>query len=183
MLNKKLTIGLKGLYGDGTGRYGSSTIADVTIRPDGALSPLHSFSGLSTVEFNPNKRLNIYANYGGDYVGRNYTVLSSGKQIGYGTYTADMSGCTTEQASTAAFPSSDPSAPSKCTGNNKDVQEFTVGYWFFIHNGAKGGLKQGIQYSNIRRDLWSGPGGPLNPAGGAHGNDNMVFTSFRYYLP
>lgn len=187
VLNKKLTIGLKGLYGDGVGRYGSSTIADITLRPDATISPLHGFSALSTVEFNPNKRLNIYANYGGDYIGRDYALVSGGKQVGYGTYTADMSGCTIEAASTAAFPSADPSTPGNstngCKGNNKDVSEFTVGYWFFIHNSAKGGLKQGIQYSNIRRDLWSGAGGPLNPAGGAHGNDNMVFTSFRYYLP
>jgi hypothetical protein len=187
VLNKKLTIGLKGLYGDGTGRYGSSTIADVTIRPDGALSPLHAFSGLSTVEFNPNKRLNIYANYGGDYVGRNYALLAGGKQVGYGVYTADMSGCQIEPASTAAFPASDPSVPgnatNKCSNNTKDVQEFTAGYWFYITNGAHGGLRQGIQYSNIRRDLWSGAGGTLNPSNGAHGNDNMLFTSFRYYLP
>jgi TolA-binding protein len=187
VLNKKLTIGLKGLYGDGVGRYGSSTIADITLRPDATISPLHGFSALSTVEFNPNKRLNVYANYSGDYIGRDYAVVSGGKQVGYGVYTADMSGCKIEPASTAAFPASDPSTPgnstNKCSNNNKDVQELTIGYWFYIHNGAKGGLRQGIQYSNIRRDLWSGQGGTLNPGGGAHGNDNMVFTSFRYYLP
>ncbi|HTU50015.1 MAG TPA: hypothetical protein VMF56_05435 [Acidobacteriaceae bacterium] len=186
LFDKKLTIGLKGLYGEGVGRYGSSTIADVTLRPDGSISPLHGFSALSTVEANPTKRLNIYFNYGGDYIGRDYAI-SGGKQIGYGAYTADMSGCKIEPASTASFPSSAPITPGNstngCKGNNKDVQEFTVGYWFFIHNGPKGGLKQGIQYSNIRRDLWSGQGGTLNPGGGAHGNDNMVFTSFRYYLP
>ena len=184
VLNKKLVIGLKGLYGEGVGRYGNAQLGDVTIRPDGSLSPIHGFSALSTVELNPNKRLNIYFNYGGDYLGRDYTIVSGGKQVGYGTYTTDMSGCNTEPASTARFPEFGPVAlPSKCTGNNKDVAEFTAGYWFFIHNGPKGGLKQGFQYSNIRRDLWSGAGGPLNPAGGAHGNDNMVFTSFRYYLP
>lgn len=132
---------------------------------------------------NPNKRLNIYLNYGGDYIGRDYTVVSGGKQVGYGTYTADMSGCRIEGASTAAFPGGAPITPGKCTNNNKDVQEFTAGYWYYIHIGAKGGLRQGIQYSNIRRDLWSGAGGTLNPGGGAHGTDNMVFTSFRYYLP
>ncbi|MGB8479211.1 MAG: hypothetical protein WCE63_10255 [Acidobacteriaceae bacterium] len=182
VLNKKVTIGLKGLYGEGVGRYGSSTIADITLRPDATISPLHGFSALSTVELNPNKRLNVYVNYGGDYIGRDYAI-AGGKQIGYGTYTADMSGCRVEPSSTASFPSGAPIAPAKCTGNNKDVQEFTAGYWFFIHNGAKGGLRQGIQYSNIRRDLWSGQGGTTNPGGGAHGNDNMVFTSFRYYLP
>jgi len=182
-LDKKFVIGLKGLYGEGVGRYGSSTIADITLRPDGTISPLHGFSGLSTVELNPNKRLNIYLNYGGDYIGRDYSIVSGGKQVGYGVYTADMSGCQIEGTSTASFPASDPATPGKCTNNNKDVQEFTAGYWYYIHIGARGGLRQGIQYSNIRRDLWSGAGGTLNPSNGAHGNDNMVFTSFRYYLP
>jgi hypothetical protein len=186
LLNKKLTVGLKGLWGQGVGRYGSSTIADITFRPDGTISPLHGFSALSTVEANPTKRLNIYFNYGGDYIGRDYAISGS-KQVGYGTYTADMSGCKIEPPSTSAIPSSDPTTPgnstNKCSANNKDVQEFTVGYWFFIHNGPKGGMKQGFQYSNIRRDLWSGAGGTLNPGGGAHGTDNMFFTSFRYYLP
>ena len=44
-------------------------------------------------------------------------------------------------------------------------------------------LRQGIQYSLIRRDLWSGAGGTANPGNGAHGDDNMIFTSLRYYLP
>ena len=35
----------------------------------------------------------------------------------------------------------------------------------------------------MRRDLWSGNGGTTNPGNGAHGNDSMVFTSLRYYLP
>ncbi|MGC1872158.1 MAG: hypothetical protein WA700_14480 [Acidobacteriaceae bacterium] len=186
VLDKKLVLGLKGLYGEGVGRYGNAQLGDVTIRPNGTLSPIHGFSALSTVEFNPNKRLNVYFNYGGDYLGRDYAI-SGGKQVGYGIYTADMSGCKIEPASTASFPSSDPSTPGNatngCKNNNKDVAEFTAGYWFYIHNGPKGALKQGIQYSNIRRDLWSGAGGTLNPGGGAHGTDNMVFTSFRYYLP
>ena len=63
------------------------------------------------------------------------------------------------------------------------MQEFTAGYWFNIHNSPAGRLRQGIQYSWIRRDLWSGAGGSTNPGGGAHGDDNMIFTSFRYYLP
>ncbi len=39
LANKKLTIGLKGLYGVGVGRYGNSTIADATVRPTGILEP------------------------------------------------------------------------------------------------------------------------------------------------
>ncbi|MGP8260543.1 MAG: hypothetical protein ACLQM6_11405 [Acidobacteriaceae bacterium] len=186
LVNNKATIYLKGLYGQGVGRYGSSTIGDITLRPDGSISPLHGFSGLGGIQLDPNKRLSLYIDYGGDYIGRDWR-LSGTSEVGYGAYTADMSGCLIEPASTAANPSADPTTPgnstNKCAGNNKDVQEFTAGYWFNFYNGPKGRLRQGIQYSLIRRDLWSGAGGTLNPGGGSHGDDNMIFTSFRYYLP
>ena len=190
LFDKKVTIGLKALYGEGVGRYGSSTIADLTIRPNGTLSPLHGFSGLSTLELNPTSKLMMYFNYGGDYIGRDWELdtftgdTNVGKEVGYGTYTVNMSGCEAEPNSTSSgFPGSDPTAPSNCGGNNKDVQEFTAGYWFNFIAGPQGRLRQGIQYSLIRRDLWSGAGGTGNPSNGAHGDDNMIFTSFRYYLP
>lgn len=183
---KKATLYVKGLYGDGVGRYGSSTIADITLRPDGSISPLHGFSALGGIQLDPTKRLSMYFDYGGDYIGRDLAYAGS-KEVGYGAYNADMSGCLIEPSSTAANPSSDPTTPgnstNKCSGNNKDVQEFTAGYWFDFYRGPKGRVRQGIQYSLMRRDLWSGAGGTLNPGGGAHGDDNMVFTSFRYYLP
>ena len=175
-------MGLKGLYGYGVGRYGNSTIADVTILPNGQLEPLKAFSALATVELNPSPKLNVYANYGGDYVYRDYT-LSGTTQVGYGTRTVNMSGCLTETAATAANPAANPGTPSNCGASNKDVQEFSVGYWYYFHNSAKGRLRQGIQYSMIRRDLWSGLTSTANPGAGAHGVDNMIFTSFRYYLP
>ena len=186
LFNKKATIYLKGLYGQGVGRYGSSTIGDITLRPDGSISPLHGFSGLGGIQLDPTKRLSLYFDYGGDYIGRDWR-MSGTSEVGYGARNADMSGCLIEPASTAANPSADPTTPGNstngCKGNNKDVQEFTAGYWFNFYNGPKGRLRQGIQYSLMRRDLWSGAGGTLNPAGGAHGDDNMIFTSFRYYLP
>lgn len=182
VLDKKLTIGLKGLYGMGVGRYGSSAIADVTLRPDGQIAPLRAFSGLSTIEANPTSRLNLYANYGGDYVFRRYF----GNE-GYGSPLTNMSGCNVEPKPGTSVVNGavgySPSTPSNCGGNNKDVQEFTVGYWFYFYAGDKGRLRQGIQYSRMERDLWSGAGGASNPGGGAKGIDNMLWTSFRYYLP
>lgn len=181
MAHKKVTVGLKGLYGEGVGRYGSSGIADITLRPDATISPLHGFSALSTVELNPNPRLNIYLNYGGDYVGRDYAINSAGKEIGYGTYTTDMSGCTIEPPSSGS--TGGVQNPAKCGGSTKDVQEFTAGYWYNMYNGPKGRLRYGLQYAWFERDLWTGQGGPLNPNGGAKGTDNMFWTSLRYYLP
>ncbi|HEX4030575.1 MAG TPA: hypothetical protein VHX20_09435 [Terracidiphilus sp.] len=183
LAGKKVTIGLKGLYGEGVGRYGSSQLGDITIRPDGTISPLHGFSALSTLELNPTSRLNLYFNYGGDYIGRDWTLNGAGQQVGYGTYTVNMAGCNTENASSAANASSNPGTPSGCSANNKDVQEFTAGWWYNIYAGPKGRLRQGFQYALFERNLWSGTGGPDNVNGGASGTDNMWWTSFRYYLP
>ncbi len=182
LANNKITIGLKGLYGKGVGRYGSSTIADITLRPDGQIDPLKAFSTLSTVELNPNSRLLVYLNYGGDYVYRDYW----GK-IGYGSPLTAMSGCNTEPVTGSGATNGAigyaPGNPANCGGNNKDVQEGTAGYWFYFYKGPKGGLRQGFQYSYFTRNIWSGTGGPLNPNGGAKGTDNVIETSLRYYLP
>jgi hypothetical protein len=191
LANKKLTIGLKGLYGDGVGRYGSSTIADITIRPNATISPLHGFSALATVEANPSPRLQLYANYGGDYIGRDFVTTPTGSEVGYGTYTANMAGCTIEAANGTGGSGPyggggegfNPSTPAGCTNQTKDVQEFTAGEWYNFYSGPKGRMRLGLQYAWFERDLWSGHGGTTNPGGGANGTSNMFWTSFRYYLP
>jgi hypothetical protein len=182
---KAITIGLKGLWGQGVGRYGSSTISDVTIRPNGQLSPIHGFSALSTIELNPTPRFTAYFNYGGDELDRDYVLNGAGTQVGYGNRSQSMSGCEVEPSpgNGGVNQAAAPIAPGSCGGSIKDVQEFTAGYWYNIVAGAKGRLRQGIQYSLIRRDLWSGAGGTTNPSNGAHGDDDMIFTSLRYYLP
>lgn len=175
--NKKVTIGLKALYGDGTGRMGDATIADLTFRSDGTISLLHTLSALSTIELNPVKPLTIYFNYGGDYVGRD---IQSGGAAGYGLPNANMSGCLTEALPTGSY---GPGTTGTCSGNNKDVQEFTAGFWNNFYDGPKGRFRMGFQYARWERDLWSGNGGATNPANTAKGIDNVIMTSLRYYLP
>jgi hypothetical protein len=70
VVGNKLIFGAKALYGPGMGRYGDSTLADVTADAAGELAPIHNLSGLLTVEVNPTPRFAIYLNYGGDYAGR-----------------------------------------------------------------------------------------------------------------
>lgn len=183
LFKKKLVIGLKGLYGQGVGRYGDSTIIDVTSRPDQTLSPVHAFSGLASVDVNPTSRLNIYLNYGGDYANRDFVTVAGGAEYGYGTYTAAMSGCNSPDTFPGNTGVSTPTTPSNCAGNTKDVQAFVAGYWYNLYAGPKGRFRQGIQYSHARRDLWSGKGGPLDVNGNGFGEADMLFTSFRYYLP
>jgi hypothetical protein len=70
VIKDKLTVGAKGLFGPGMGRYGNSTLADVTADASGNLAPIHNVSSLLTVEATPTSRLSVYVNYGIDYAGR-----------------------------------------------------------------------------------------------------------------
>jgi hypothetical protein len=185
LLNKKLTVGLKGLWGDGTGRYGSSTISDITLRPNAQIAPLHNWDALGTIEANPTKRMMVYVNYGADYVGRRYF----GK-VGYGSPLTNMSGCNTEPLPSATVNPGfgggtgfTPATPANCGNQTKDVQELATGYWYDFYRGPMGRFRQGGQYSYFQRNIWSGAGGTTNPGGGAKGTDNVFETAIRYYLP
>ncbi len=176
--HKHLDVGLKGLWGDGTGRYGSSTIADLTLRPDAQLALIHNFDAIGTLDFHVTPRLDVYANYGGDYVGRRYFLTSPTKAVGYGSYLNVQTGCNTEPVPGTTVTGFTPASPStNCTADTKDVQEFTAGYWYNIYSGPAGRLRQGLQYAYFQRNIWSGVG--IAPKA----TDNMFWTSFRYYLP
>lgn len=185
-LNKHLDVGIKGLWGDGTGRYGSSQIADLTVRPSGQLALIHAFSALGTLEYHASPRLDIYANYGVDYVGRRYFVTVPGKTaVGYGSPFNVQTGCNTEPIPAPTAPANNPfagagflpGALANCTADTKDVQEITAGYWYNFYNGPHGRLRQGLQYAYFIRNIWSGIG--TTP----QGTDNMFWTALRYYLP
>jgi len=171
---KKLDVGVKGLWGSGIGRYGNTTIADVTVRPDGTFSPLHGFSALSTLEWHATPRLDVYANYGGDYIGRTTYLNLAGKVDGYGVSESNT-GCATEPLPTSPTL---PAGPGSCSGNTRDLQEGTVGYWYDFYKGPKGRLRQSIQYSYAVREVWA-----TLPGIAPKGIENMFWTSFRYYLP
>ena len=82
VIKDKLTFGVKGLYGPGVGRYGDSTLADVTANASGQLRPIHNLSGLFTVEATPTPKLVLYLNYGGDYAGRNDYATATATTLG-----------------------------------------------------------------------------------------------------
>jgi hypothetical protein len=182
---KKVNIGIEGLYGDGVSRYGDAQLPDLTLRPSGQLAPLHGFSALGSIEANVTPRMQLYAYYGGDYVGRRYFQSGSGWE-GYGLYNLATSGCGTEPlpgttgttTPTGPVNGFSPGSPGSCAVNNKDVQEVSVGWWYDFYRGEYGRLRQGFQYSYVERNTWSG----LNNLA-PKGIDNMFFTSVRYYLP
>lgn len=182
-VNKKLDFGLHGFGGSGVGRYGSGGLADATVHSDGTLGLVKSLQGLTTLEWHVSK-LDIYLNAGAEYAGRDASFDPvSGKTVGYGSPFFNNSGCYTETA-----PSNGtgflPGGLSNCTADTRVLIEGTAGFWHKIYNGPKGGLRWGLQYSYVTRNAWSGaPGAIPNVGLEPHGIENMVFTSFRYYLP
>jgi hypothetical protein len=183
LVPKKLDLGLHILAGDGVGRYGNATLADVTFRPNGTLSPIRGGSALLGLELHATPKLEVYAYYGGDYDARQiYTAVIGGKltQIGYGRTTNNTSGCGIEVAplpASVAPLASSTATPANCSPDNRLIQEGSVGYWYDFYRGPKGRLRQSIQYSYLEKNTWQGTGGSPKAI------DNMIFTSFRYYLP
>jgi len=180
---KHIDLGVHGLFGDGVGRYGTSTLPDVTLRPNGTLALVKSAQGLGTIEWHSPK-WDWYFNGGAEYAGRTaYTMLSKGKTVGvgYGSPLFNNAGCYSEQVpgGTNGFT---PGSLVGCTADTRVIYEGTVGFWYKIYNGNKGRIQFGPQYSYVDRVSWFGKNSPTIP-NSPQGYDNMLFTSFRYYLP
>ena len=177
-LFKQVDFGLHALGGNGVGRYGTSGLPDATVNPDGTLAPLRTYQGLATLEWHM-PRFDVYLNGGEEYVKRHWQIDPvSGKAVGYGSPLFNTSGCYTE-----TIPGSSGSngfsfgGLANCNADTQSVIEGTFGFWLRLYNGPKGKLQLGPQYSYISRGAWRGT------VGEPHGIENMVLTSFRYYLP
>lgn len=207
-LAKKLEFFAKGVAGDGIGRYGSSQLADLTLRPNGTQALIRGGHGLSGLEIHANKKLDIYAYAGAEYADRaaynGYDSISITKtpaipavgtspaipattattfkfnQIGgYGSRFANNTGCSTELPPANQLT---PSGGGTCAGDTRIIVEGTLGFWHRFYQGPKGGIRWGIQYAYFEKTGWSGTNNTavsISPKA----VDNMVWTSFRYYLP
>ncbi len=202
-LAQHVDLGIHFLGGNGIGRYGSAQLGDVVVRPDGVLVPVRNYQALATMEWH-SKRLDVYTNVGGEYESRTAYVVG-GKGVGYGSPLFNNTGCYTEEppaatatnvdtptstgapgSGTVPVPGSvgtplttgfNPAGPSDCVGNTRNIIEGTIGFWYRLYSGPKGRLQFGPQYSYIDRNTWVGKG--ANP----NATENMILSSFRYYLP
>jgi hypothetical protein len=206
---KKLDFAVQGAAGDGIGRYGSAQIADLTLRPDGTQALIRTAHALGELELHATPKLDIYAYFGGEYgwrtayqgynsigvvktpgipatatttaiPGTTTTTIKVNQIGGYGSPFANNSGCSTENPPTSQLL---PSGGGTCAGDTRLVMEGTLGFWHRLTQGPKGGLRWGIEYSYFTRVGWSGSNGTTGPSISPKGVDNMVWTSFRYYLP
>jgi hypothetical protein len=196
---KKVDLGLHVMGGAGIGRYGSAGLADLTVRGDGTPVPIHNFQGLGTLQFHPTPKLDINFNYGDEYEERTSYTNAAAKPVGYGAPGFANSGCWTETLPITGPSTSTnlgvptgvgggtgfiPGALGSCTGDTRNILEGTVGFWYRFYKGPKGTFQYGMQYSNVYRYTWAGTKGTgLAASGQPHSDENMVFTSFRYYLP
>jgi hypothetical protein len=174
---KRVDFGLHALGGEGIGRYGTGGLPDVSVYANGTLNTVKSYQGLATLEYHGPK-LDLYFNTGAEYAARAADFDSFlNVPVGYGSPLFNNTGCGTETApvnGTGFLPGS----LGKCTADTRALIEGTAGLWYRVFNGPKGRVQWGIQYSYVDRAVWSGVNGTQ-----PHGLDNMIFTSFRYYLP
>jgi hypothetical protein len=178
---KRLDFGLHALGGSGVGRYGTGGLSDASVRANGTLDLIRSYQGLTTLEWHGPK-LDLYLNAGAEYASRAATYDPiTGKSVGYGAPSFSNSGCFTETGPGAG--GFLPGGLASCTADTRVLIEGTAGVWFKLYDGSRdkvnrGRIQFGPQYSYVTRNAWSGAS-----SAEPHGIDNMVFTSFRYYLP
>ena len=111
---------------------------------------------------------------------------------GYGSRFANNTGCLTEAAPNNTTggtivgglnPVTTPSSGGSCAGDTRLIEEGTLGFWYKFFQGPKGGLRWGLQYSYFAKNGWSGNNNKPVFGFAPKAVDNMVWTSFRYYIP
>jgi len=184
---KYLDIGVHGLGGTGVGRYGTSTLPDVTVHPDGTLEPIRNYQGLASLEGHPTPKLDVFGYYGVEYAQRTVylsTLNTPTRLIGYAPITANNTGCGIETLPTstgngfAGGAPYNPGVPANCTGATRVVIAATLGFTYRVYNSPRyGRLQYQGTYTYLTRDAWAGVGGAPKATNG------MVFTGMRYYIP
>ncbi|MBA0084497.1 MAG: hypothetical protein HRJ53_05840, partial [Acidobacteria bacterium Pan2503] len=140
---KKFEVGAHGMFGDGIGRYSDEQIADVTTRPDGTLALIRGGGGLGTIEVHPSPKLDLYLNYGIEFSWRTaYTYTSTTGvtvPVGFGSPRFNNSSCEIGEANPGTGGFSGNAANGTCTGDIRNIQEGTIGFWHKPYQGPKGG--------------------------------------------
>ena len=153
------------LSGIGVGRYGSSQLPDVTLKPDGDVAPIQETMYLLGATWHATPALDLYL-FGGEERQKSKYYDNTAGHFGYGNPAATFTeaGCTTEGGT--------------CSPNIRKVSQITVGAWQKAFTGSYGQIRLGVQYSHTRLTDFPGRDGFVPKT-----SEDMVFTSFRYYLP
>jgi len=159
---KLLDVEVSGMAGNGIGRYGSSQLPDTTVRPDGSLVGMPETMVMAGATLHPMPQLDVYV-FGGQEQETSKTYTLGSTVFGTGAAAvASNAGCAVEGGT--------------CSPYTKSIDQITAGFWDRFYSGPFGHLQVGIQYSYTERQAFADAAG-----NGPKTNDNMIFTSFRYY--
>ena len=185
-LAKFAEVAVQGMAGQGVGRYGSSQLADATLRPDETLEPIRNYHGLLSLETHLTPKLDVYFYYGGEYAQRTVYTTAAGNLIGYGPKNLSDAGCynvPTSVSTTIGTGVGGTLSATTCASPTRYIQEAMGGLTYRVVNSPKyGRLQYQLTYSYIQRNLWSGVGSTTTPTG-PRATDPMVHVSMRYYIP
>ena len=182
----------EGMTGTGVGRYGSSQLADATLKPNETLEPIRNDHALFSFILHPSKNWDYFAYYGGEYDQRTVygVVTPTGvAPIGYGPRNLNDTGCYNLPAISGNSSGTAGSiSPSNCASPTRYIQEAMGGFiWRAINSPKYGRLQYSATYSYIQRNLWSGNNipatGPITSPSGARATEPMIDVSMRYYIP
>ena len=164
--NRRLEVSLEGLAGQGIGRYGTAGFPDATLDPTtGEMRPLSQARLMGGLVYHHGSRLDLFA-YGGDeYTGRRAFLSPVGTAAGYGSPLVSYASCTNEVALNA------------CHGDNRNIYEGMIGYWYRLYRGEFGWIAYGNQVTYVHRSLWSGIGNT------PEGSNVVIYSTLRFYLP
>ncbi len=183
---KLAEVAVQGMAGPGVGRYGSSQLADVTLRPDETLEPIRNYHGLFSLETHPAPKLDVYAYYGGEYAQRTVYTMPEGGLIGYGPRNLSDAGCYNLSAAPSTTVGSGVGGglgATSCSSPTRFIQEGMFGATYRAINSPKyGRLQYQLTYSRIQRNLWSGVGSATTPTG-PRATEQMIHVGMRYYIP
>jgi len=164
VIPKMLEAQFSGITGRGIGRYGAAQLADVTFRPDGSLAAIPETMFLAGLVLHAWPGLDVYAYAGEEFENRNFgfTPLGTNNFIGLGNPEFNNSGCAVELSTL-------------CSGNVREVQSITGGFWQDVYKGPFGRLTGGLEYMYAKKYGFQGIGGEPSR------QENMFYTSLRYY--
>ena len=185
-------VAVQGMFGTGVGRYGSSQLADATLKPNETLEPIRNDHGLFSLVLHPSKNWDFFGYYGGEYDQRTVYAVATptgNALIGYGPRNLNDSGCYNLPALSGNSSGTAGSiSASNCASPTRFIQEAMGGFiWRAVNSPKYGRLQYEATYSYLQRNLWSGNNvpatGPITGPTGPRATDPMIHVGMRYFIP
>jgi hypothetical protein len=180
-------VAVQGMGGTGVGRYGSSQLADATLKPDESLEPIKNYHGLFSLESHLSPKFDVFAYYGGEYAQRTIYHTPVGGLVGYAPPNLSNAGCYNLPAAPTTTIGNGGSTGSlgatTCGEPTKYIQEGVIGFQYRPITSPKfGRLQYSATYQIINRQLWAGVGSASTPVS-PRAQDSMIHIQMRYYIP